>query len=94
MKGTDRIIATVLLVQNALVNARATFMNPDHGKGKPEKFGKLPPMGFNSWNAFRCDISEEKFLTAADKILEFGLEGLGYEYVNIDGELVPCCLFC
>jgi alpha-galactosidase len=36
--------------------------------------GKLPALGWNSWNAFRCNISEEKFLSAAQKIVDLGLK--------------------
>ncbi|RPA82831.1 glycoside hydrolase [Ascobolus immersus RN42] len=82
MKGVDKLVGTALLLNNAVANAIGLPTRP----AKPQKgeFGKLPPMGFNSWNAFRCDISEEKFLVAADKLLELGLEKLGYDYVNID----------
>ncbi|KAF8242590.1 alpha-galactosidase precursor [Wilcoxina mikolae CBS 423.85] len=48
------------------------------------KTGKLPALGFNSWNAFRCDIDERKFLVAAQKMVDLGLKDAGYEYVNID----------
>ncbi|KAH0615076.1 uncharacterized protein H6S33_000712 [Morchella sextelata] len=51
---------------------------------KDGKTGRLPAMGFNSWNAFKCDISEEVFLTAAEEIVRLGLKDAGYEYVNID----------
>ncbi|KAI5804849.1 glycoside hydrolase superfamily [Peziza echinospora] len=46
--------------------------------------GRLPAMGFNSWNAFQCDINEAVFLTAAENIKKLGLFDLGYNYVNID----------
>ncbi|KAI5837182.1 glycoside hydrolase superfamily [Morchella snyderi] len=46
--------------------------------------GKLPALGWNSWNAFRCDINEEKFLTAGQKLIDLGLAKAGYNYVNID----------
>ncbi|KAL0638311.1 hypothetical protein Q9L58_002613 [Maublancomyces gigas] len=46
--------------------------------------GKLPALGWNSWNAFRCDINEDKFLTAGRKLIELGLDKAGYQYVNID----------
>ncbi|KAI5791901.1 alpha-galactosidase [Geopyxis carbonaria] len=52
--------------------------------GKDGVTGKLPAMGFNSWNGFKCDINETVFLTAASKMVELGLADLGYEYVNID----------
>jgi len=44
--------------------------------------GKLPALGWNSWNAFSCDVNETKILTAANEIVNLGLQGAGYEYVN------------
>ncbi|KAH9034867.1 glycoside hydrolase superfamily [Lactarius pseudohatsudake] len=46
--------------------------------------GKLPALGWNTWNAYRCDISEEKILAAARSFVSLGLREAGYEYVNID----------
>lgn len=46
--------------------------------------GKLPALGWNTWNAYRCDISEEKILAAAQSFVSLGLREAGYEYVNID----------
>ncbi|KAH8924798.1 glycoside hydrolase family 27 protein [Atractiella rhizophila] len=46
--------------------------------------GKLPALGWNSWNAYHCDITAEKFLSAAQKLVDLGLKDAGYEYVNID----------
>jgi alpha-galactosidase len=50
----------------------------------PGGVGKLPALGWNSWNAYGCDISEKSFLDAAQLIIDLGLKGAGYEYVNID----------
>ncbi|KAI1367459.1 glycoside hydrolase family 27 protein [Xylaria arbuscula] len=46
--------------------------------------GKLPALGWNSWNAYHCDINESRVLDAANAIIEFGFKDAGYEYVNID----------
>ncbi|KAL7928519.1 glycoside hydrolase family 27 protein [Trichoderma chlorosporum] len=46
--------------------------------------GKVPSLGWNSWNAYHCDINETKFLSAAELIVSSGLLAAGYEYVNID----------
>lgn len=51
---------------------------------KDGKSGRLPALGFNSWNAFRCDIHEDKFLVAAQEMVDLGLKDAGYTYVNID----------
>nr|WP_246415762.1 NPCBM/NEW2 domain-containing protein [Novosphingobium taihuense] len=44
----------------------------------------LPPMGWNSWNAFGTDIDEEKVIASAQLIVDSGLAAKGYRYVNID----------
>jgi alpha-galactosidase len=41
-------------------------------------------MGWNSWNKFACNVSESLIRQTADKIIDLGLDKLGYEYVNID----------
>jgi alpha-galactosidase len=46
--------------------------------------GRLPAMGWNSWNEYRCDINETVFLTVGGLLVSTGLKDLGYQYVNID----------
>ena len=46
--------------------------------------GRKPPMGWNSWNKFRCDISEDTIRFATDRMIELGLYKVGYNFVNID----------
>lgn len=43
-----------------------------------------PPMGWNSWNRFGCDIDETLVLETADAMVASGMADVGYEYVNID----------
>ncbi len=43
-----------------------------------------PPMGWNSWNCFSCDINEQKVKDMADLIVANGMKEAGYEYINID----------
>ena len=45
---------------------------------------RLPAMGWNSWNAFGSGNTEELTKAMADKIVELGLEKLGYKYVVLD----------
>jgi len=45
---------------------------------------QTPPMGWNSWNAFRTEVDEAKVLGAARAMVDSGLSALGYTYVNID----------
>ncbi|KAH9484982.1 putative alpha-galactosidase B [Psilocybe cubensis] len=46
--------------------------------------GKLPALGWNSWNAYGCNINEAKFIAAANQFVSLGLKDAGYQYVNID----------
>lgn len=46
--------------------------------------GLTPPMGWNSWNFFGCQISEDIITETADALISSGLADIGYEYVNID----------
>ena len=45
---------------------------------------ETPPMGWNSWNSFGCDISQEKVLAMAEAMVGSGLQDAGYEYVVVD----------
>ncbi|XP_074581622.1 alpha-galactosidase-like [Curcuma longa] len=46
--------------------------------------GRTPPMGWNSWNHFQCNINENLIRETADALVSTGLARLGYNYVNID----------
>ncbi|KAG2334425.1 hypothetical protein Bca52824_005605 [Brassica carinata] len=46
--------------------------------------GVTPPMGWNSWNHFSCNINEKVIKETADALVSTGLSKLGYNYVNID----------
>jgi alpha-galactosidase len=43
-----------------------------------------PPMGWNSWNHFGCDVSEALIRETADAMVSSGMRDAGYKYVVID----------
>ncbi|EIM88748.1 glycoside hydrolase family 27 protein [Stereum hirsutum FP-91666 SS1] len=45
---------------------------------------RLPFMGYNTWNAYYCDIDEDIVLTNAKRMVELGFVDLGYNYMNVD----------
>jgi len=51
---------------------------------KFENLAKTPPMGWNSWNTFACDIDEKLIRETADLLVSTGMKEAGYTYVNID----------
>ena len=51
---------------------------------KFEDLAQTPPMGWNSWNHFGCDVSEQLIRETADAMVTSGMRDAGYVYVNID----------
>ena len=52
-----------------------------------QKFDNLaltPPMGWNSWNRFKCDINEKLVREIAKAMVETGMKDAGYRYIVID----------
>lgn len=43
-----------------------------------------PPMGWNSWNRFACNVGEQLIRETADAMVTSGMQAVGYQYVNID----------
>ena len=52
-----------------------------------QKFGGLaltPPMGWNSWNHFGCNVNEDLIRETAGVMVASGMKDAGYRYVVID----------
>ena len=49
-----------------------------------DSLAQTPPMGWNSWNKFGCDVSEKLMKEMADAMVESGMKDAGYEYIVID----------
>ena len=45
---------------------------------------RTPPMGFNTWNKFGCNVSEDLIRGIADAMAASGMRDAGYQYVVID----------
>jgi len=45
---------------------------------------KTPPMGWNSWNKFGCNVSEKLVKEMADAMVTSGMRDAGYVYLVID----------
>jgi alpha-galactosidase len=43
-----------------------------------------PPMGWNDWNAYGCNVSESVVEQTAQFMVTSGMKADGYDYVNID----------
>ena len=51
---------------------------------KFEGLALTPPMGWNSWNTFACNVDEALIREMADAMVASGLKGAGYTYIVID----------
>lgn len=51
---------------------------------KAEGLALTPPMGWNSWNKFGCNLNEQMVREIADAMVESGMQAAGYEYIVMD----------
>jgi len=63
------LTSTALFAQNAAPSANLAL---------------TPPMGWNSWNKFGCNVSDEMIRGMADAVVKSGMKDAGYQYVVID----------
>jgi alpha-galactosidase len=49
-----------------------------------ELLAPVPPMGFNTWNKFGCNVDEKLIRETADAMVETGMLDAGYKYLVID----------
>jgi hypothetical protein len=45
---------------------------------------RTPPMGWNPWYRFRCNVNEDLIRRTADIMVSSGMKAAGYRYVNLD----------
>ncbi len=87
------LIATILMGVAVLVSAAVSATDVDtsaSGQGAANgrvgwmKLAATPPMGWNSWNKFACNVSETLIREMADAMVSNGMKDAGYHYVVID----------
>ncbi len=55
-----------------------------HAAALDNGLARTPPMGWNSWNKFGCDVSESLIREMADAAISSGMKDAGYQYIVID----------
>lgn len=71
-------LAAVAGIAMLVLAARPATPRLDNG------LARTPPMGWNSWNKFGCNVSEQLIRETADAIVASGMREAGYQYVTID----------
>lgn len=64
--------------------AAAQGNNYQQNYRKFEGLALTPPMGWNSWNKFACNVDENMIRQMADAMVATGMKDAGYTYINID----------
>ena len=92
---TLQLDAQTGIITGALMKKGETLvtLRAENAAGKAERKLKIvcgdlialtPPLGWNSWNCFACDVSDAKVRAAADAMVNSGLIQHGWTYINID----------
>ena len=69
----------------ALAVAASAIAQPVAAPATPDALlAPTPPMGFNTWNKFGCNVSEQLIRETADAMVATGMRDAGYRYVVID----------
>jgi alpha-galactosidase len=67
-----------------LVAISATLLARPVSAQSSAPLAQTPPMGWNSWNKFGCNVSDKLIREMADAMVSTGMQAAGYQYVNID----------
>ena len=72
------------LFSAALAASAVAVIAPTEAVALENGLARTPPMGWNNWNSFGCNVSETLIKQTADLFVSSGLKAAGYQYVNID----------
>src|ERR1043166_1014350 len=59
-------------------------VSPTNAYSLDNGLARTPPMGWNSWNKFACDVNEQLIREMADAMVTSGMRDAGYVYLVID----------
>ncbi len=76
MITTSKAIAALALA--AVTALAAKTAKVDNG------LARTPPMGWNTWNHFGCNVSSQLVRESADAMVQNGMRDAGYQYLVID----------
>jgi alpha-galactosidase len=78
------LFSSLVLLAGLLVGTSATLLAPATSAQTSASLAPTPPMGWNSWNKFGCNVSDKLIREMADAVVSSGMQAAGYQYVNID----------
>jgi alpha-galactosidase len=82
--ATCKLSLNPLSMKRCLLFLVAVFLFLSAASQKFDRLAKSPPMGWNSWNKYQCDVSEDLILKMTDAMAGSGMKDAGYEFIVID----------
>ncbi|TXK52629.1 glycoside hydrolase family 27 protein [Pontibacter qinzhouensis] len=79
-----KIILSLLNLFVFSITAYSQGNNYEQNYSKFKGLALTPPMGWNSWNKFACNVNEQLIRETADAMISSGMKAAGYTYINID----------
>lgn len=81
-----RFVQWLLLSSLLIATCAAQDAQPPARVQPPElaALAPTPPMGWNSWNRFGCNVDENMLRQIADALVTSGMRDAGYKYLVID----------
>jgi alpha-galactosidase len=62
----------------------AVILLAGSARAQTSKLAVTPPMGWNTWYAFGCHVTEAQVRATVDAMVSNGMKAAGYEYVSLD----------
>lgn len=84
MKWKSRWLSVLSLVVVAVAATVVGTHSPRSAWALNNGVARTPPMGWNTWNTFGCNINETLIRQMADTMVTNGMRDLGYRYVVVD----------
>jgi alpha-galactosidase len=80
----SKFIKKCRLIKAQVIVSILIFVLQNNSMAQNDNLALTPPMGWNSWNKFGCDVSENLIREVADAMITSGMKDAGYEFVVID----------
>jgi alpha-galactosidase len=83
-RGTRARLAMMMAAVSVAAVAAVAVGTSQPAQALNNGVARTPPMGWNSWNTFGCNINETLIRQMTDAIVSTGMRDRGYQYVVVD----------
>lgn len=83
VRASEKLIVKKVYT-GALIVGLAILLVGTNARAQNPQLAATPPMGWNTWYAFGCHITDASVRIQADQMVRNGMKTAGYNYVNLD----------